>query len=138
MGGTPPNISHILTKSHGVYGAASITLGRGPKKIELVLPTDCDPDDLLLPRNLRGEPHPDIVPGFKACLGVPRHPSVDGDFILKAMRQVAYRHWSLLELVADVSEEHPFAALRLLRVCGVSRFVHILVAVQPESASLFA
>jgi hypothetical protein len=62
----------------------------------------------------------------------------DGDFILDALRQVAVHHNNLLELVGDVSEENPFAALRLLQLCMVNRFGHILSTVPTESASLFA
>ena len=76
--------------------------------------------------------------GFKAYLRVPRHPANDGDLILEALRQFAIHHDNLLELAGDVSEEDPFAALRLLKICGVNRFGHILSAVPPESGSLFA
>jgi len=57
---------------------------------------------------------------------------------MDALRQVADRHDNLLELVGNVSEKDPFAALRLLQVCGINRFGHILGAVPPEAASLFA
>ncbi len=114
MGITPPNIAHTLTQAHIIFEAAGITLGWGPKKTKLVLLTECDLDDLLLSRNQRGEPFLDIAPGFKACLGVSRHPVADGDFIVNALRHVADLHSNLLELVADVSEEDPFAAIRLL------------------------
>ncbi len=57
---------------------------------------------------------------------------------MNALHQLALRHDNLLELVRDVSEQDPFAALRLLQMCGVNRFGHILSAVPPEMASLFA
>jgi hypothetical protein len=60
------------------------------------------------------------------------------EFILAALQQVADHHDNLLELVGDVSEEYPFVALRLLQVCAVNRFEHILSAGPPEAASLFA
>ena len=91
-----------------------LQLGWGPKKTELVLPLNCDPDSLPLPRDPAGHPLPDIVSGFKACLGVPRHPACDENFITAALKPVALRHDSLLELVADVSDEDPLASLRLL------------------------
>jgi len=35
----------------------------------------------------------------------------------------------LLDLVEEIYEGDPFAALRLLEVCGVNRFSHVLNAV---------
>ena len=57
---------------------------------------------------------------------------------MEVLQQVADRHDNLLELVGDVSEEDPFVALRLLQVCAVNCFGHILSAAPPEAASLFA
>jgi hypothetical protein len=57
---------------------------------------------------------------------------------MDALRHVIVRHDNHLELVGDASQEDPFVALRLLQVCGVNRFGHILSAAPPESASLFA
>jgi len=48
------------------------------------------------------------------------------------------KHDRLLDLVEEVSEEDPFAALRLLRVCGVNRFGHVLIAVPPQKVQAFA
>jgi hypothetical protein len=45
--------------------------------------------------------------------------------------------YNLLELVTYVSNEHPFAALSLLQVCGVKRFGHILSVVPPRSLATF-
>ena len=39
---------------------------------------------------------------------------------------MARRHDNLLDMVADVADEDPFAALRHLQVCGVNRLGHIL------------
>ena len=103
---------------------------------DLVPPLDCDPDDLPLPRDQRGDLSPYVVQGFKASLGVPRHSVADNDFITDALKQVAERHGNLLELVVDVSDEVSFAALHLLHVCGVIRFGHILSDAPPELASL--
>ena len=138
MGGTPVQVADALTAAHGIYASVGLSIGWGPKKTELVLPTDCDPEELPISRNPRGEPLSDIVHGFKACMWVPRHPANDVELILEALQQVANRHDNLLELFGDVSEEDPFAALRLIQVCAVNRFGHILSAVPPEAASLFA
>jgi hypothetical protein len=40
--------------------------------------------------------------------------------------------------VEEVSEEDPFAALRLIEVCGVNRFGHVLIAVPPQKVHEFA
>ena len=50
---------------------------------------------------------------------------------------MARRHNNLLDLVADVADEDPFVALRLLQVCGVNMFGHILSAVPPNATSAF-
>ena len=42
-----------------------------------------------------------------------------------------------MDLVGVVSEEEPFAALRLLQVCGVNMFGHVLSAVPPENTATF-
>jgi hypothetical protein len=89
MGGEPVHVAHTLAAALDIYTNVGLQLGWGPKKKELVLPSDCDPDCLPLPHNLRCEPLPDIVQGFKVCLGVPRHPTGNNDFILGALRQLA-------------------------------------------------
>ena len=77
MGGKPTCVVHALTASPGIYETVSLLLGRGPKRTELVLPQGCNLDDLLLPRDSLEAPLPDGVLGFKACMGVPRHPNGD-------------------------------------------------------------
>ena len=114
MGGQPVLVAHTLTSAYVIYADVGLSLGWLSKKTKLVLPAGCEHGGLLLSRNLRGDPLPDIVQGFKACLGVPYHPAGDEDFILGALQQLAVRHDSLLELVGDVSEENSFATLRLL------------------------
>ena len=87
------------------------------------LPVDCDHDHISLPRDELRRPLPEVINGFKDCLGVPRHPTRCDIFITKAMLPLAERHDSLLDLVADVSEEDPFSALLLLQVFGFNRLV---------------
>jgi hypothetical protein len=72
-----------------------------------------------------------------ACIRVPRHPTCDENFITIALKPVALRHDSLLELVANVSAEDPLAALRLLQVCGINRYGQILSAVPHASLATF-
>ena len=104
-----------------------------PPKTELVLPSECDHGDLSLPRDVSGMPLPDVVTGFKAYLGVPRHPTNDPSFIDDVLGPMNSR----LDLVAFVSDEDPFGALRLLHVCGVNRFGHVLSAVPPGVTTTF-
>ncbi len=81
MGGVPTSVARVLTQASTLYAMVGLQLGWGPKKPELVPPPSCDPDELLLARDTDGRPLRDVVQGFKACLGVPRHPTSDGDFI---------------------------------------------------------
>ena len=92
----------------------------------MVLPLDCYPDDLFLPRVSAGHLLLEVVNGFKACLGVPRHPTSAVSFIIAALEPIASRYDNLMELVTNISEEDPFAALILSQVYGVNRFGHIL------------
>ena len=45
---------------------------------------------------------------------------------------------SLVDLFEEISIEDPFASLRLLQVCGVNRFGHIISAVPPPLVDQFA
>jgi hypothetical protein len=47
-------------------------------------------------------------------------------------------HDKLLDLTEEIADEAPFAALRLLQTCGISRFGHVLSAVPPPLAQAFA
>jgi len=60
------------------------------------------------------------------------------DFINKAMRKSAARYDRLLNQVKDIAEDDPFTALRLLQVCGVNRFRHVISAVPPAIIRQFA
>jgi len=62
-------------------------------------------------------------------LGIPHHNRMCVDFITKAMRKPAPRHDRLLLLVKDIAEEAPITALRLLQVCGVNMFGHVISTV---------
>ncbi len=126
-----------LDAASSMYVMIGLSLGLGPRKTELSLPLGCDPESLPLLRAAFGCPLPDIVPSFKACLGVPRHPSNCDSFIKAALSPLAQRHDDLLDLVEVVSEEDPFAALRLLQVCAVNMCGHVLSAVPPENTATF-
>jgi hypothetical protein len=60
------------------------------------------------------------------------------DFINKAMRKPADMHDQLLNLVKDIAEDDPLTGLRLLQVCGVNRFGHVISAVSPAIIRQFA
>ncbi len=60
------------------------------------------------------------------------------DFINKAMRKPAARHDRLLNLVKYIAEDDPLTTLRLLPVCGVNRFGHVISAVPPAIIREFA
>jgi hypothetical protein len=62
-------------------------------------------------------------------LGIPHHNRMCVDFITKVMRKPAPRHDRLLLLVKDIAEEAPITALRLLQVCGVNMFGHVISTV---------
>jgi hypothetical protein len=72
-----------------------------------------------------------VVIGFSSCLGVPRHASSDPTFTTSALANIGLSNDRLLDLVEYVGEEDPFVALRLLQVCGVQRFGHIISIVPP-------
>ena len=61
------------------------------------------------------------------------------DFTTKAMRKPAtLLHHRLLILVKDIAEKPLLTALRLLQVCGVNLFVHVISSVPPAIIRLFA
>ena len=53
---------------------------------------------------------------------------------MEALEHVARKHDNLLELVSNVSNEDPLAALRRVHVCGINWFGNILCAIPPESS----
>ena len=59
-------------------------------------------------------PAPQVVVGFKSCLGVPRHFSNDPEFVHDAMRKMGGAHDRLLDLTEEIEDVDPFVALRLL------------------------
>jgi len=69
---------------------------------------------------------------------VPRHANNDPQFITATLENLGVRHDKLMDRVESVANEDPFAALRLMYVCGVQRFGHILSAVPPPLVADFA
>ena len=99
---------------HALYAIVGLRLGCGQKKTYLVLTANSDLDDLPLLRDAVRNLLPDVVKGFKECMGVPRNPTSEGNFILNALEPVAARHDYLLELITDISEEDPFCGAKNL------------------------
>ena len=114
LGGVSVNVALPLEATTCLYGMIGLSLAWGPRKTELELPPECDPGCLPLPRNASGKPLHAVVSGFKACLESPRHSTNYGSFVNEALQPIARRHGNLLDLVVDVADEEPFAALRLL------------------------
>ena len=75
---------------------------------------------------------------MKSCLGVPRHFSNDPEFLHDAMRKMDGAHDRLLDLTKAIANEDPFATMRLLQTCGISKFGHVLSDVPPALAQDFA
>ena len=71
MGGVPVNVAVALDAASGLYAMIGLSMGWPPRKTELQLPDNCDQDTLPLPRDKLGRPLPEVVEGFRACLGVP-------------------------------------------------------------------
>ena len=132
----PTSMAVALSAAPAIYKKTGLRIGWGTRKTELILPPDVDSQSFLslLPQTCL----PSIVTGFSACLGVPRHPSNDPEFISNSLALLGVRHDRLLDLIEDIATEDPFAGLRLLQVCGVNRFGHIISVVPPPLVLQFA
>ena len=76
-------------------------------------------------------------PGFKKCLGCPRHPSNDSTYILQHLKDVEARHDRLLAHLRGMARAEPHAALRILQVVGVRRFQHLMRTLPPSVCDIF-
>eukprot|EP00873_Tetraselmis_striata_P041685 jgi/Tetstr1/461949/TSEL_007027.t1 len=77
---------------------------------------------------------PHLVTGFRRCLGVPRHRKLDPTFVRDALRRPAARQDANLLMARDIADAgHIHASMRLVQVCGVKRFAHLLRGLPPES-----
>ena len=128
----------VFRTAPAIFSKVGLRLGYGPGKTELVLPKECSVEDFPYPLSDPSVPAPQVVAGFKSCLGVPRHFDNDPEFLHTALQSMGASHDRLLDLTEEVADEDPFAALRLLQVCGVQRFGHVLSAVPPPLAQAFA
>jgi hypothetical protein len=96
----PGHMAVALAAAPSLYNKVGLRIGWGPGKTELILPPGIDSDSFLT--NLGPECRPSLVTGFTSCLGVPRHPTNDPDFISESLRTLGQRHDRLLDLVEDV------------------------------------
>ena len=120
-----------LTPAHAIYLRMGIRIAWGPDKTELVLPIECNPKDFPTHLDSLGEGLPHIVVVFTAWHGVPRHASNDLELTVASLECLGVSHDRLLELVDAVADEDPLAALRLLQVCKIYCFDHIMSSVPP-------
>jgi hypothetical protein len=125
----PETLATVLAQAQIFFEKASMKIGYDPGKTELILPRGYDRDTFPYSLDDLDDPAPQVVPGLKACLGVPRHFANDQAFITDVLQDMGANHDCLLDLVEEISDEDPLASLRLLQVCGVSWFGHVLSAV---------
>ena len=110
----------------------------GPGKIEMILPTGTDLVTVLAQLDTLGGGLPHIVPSLTTCLDIPLHVVNDPSLISDVLASVGTRHDRLLDLVEEVADEEPFSDLRLLQVCGVQCFDHIISKVPPPLVHMVA
>ena len=104
----------------------------GRRNQNLLSPRGWTPRLLLsLVRGEDGRILPHLVEGLAACLGILRHRRMCVDFISKATKKLAARYDRLSQLARGIAEDAPLAAVRLLHVCGVSQFGHVIAVVPP-------
>jgi hypothetical protein len=89
LGGVHWNVALALDAASVLYAMIGLSLGWGPRKTELQLLVECEHDHLPLPRDKSGRPLPEVVNGFRACLGVPWHPTNCDMRITEAMLPLA-------------------------------------------------
>ena len=127
----PEQMATVFRTAPTIFGKVGLRIGYGPGKTELILPKGTTANEFPYPLEDPETPAPHIVPGFKSCLGVPRHFDNDPEFLHASLQSMGEAHDRLLDLTEEIADEDPFAALRLLQTCGIQRFGHVLSAVPP-------
>jgi len=123
-------MANTLVASPAIYRKVGLWIGCGPGKTELILHPD--PSAFHSTLEVSGGGLPNVVISFTLCLGAPRHASNDGSGLgTSTLAIICFRQDRLLDLVEDVADEDPFAALLILQVCGVQRVGHVISAVPP-------
>ena len=85
--GPPMNVAAMISAAPALYTKVGLRIGHGPAESELTLPSDVDPETLLLLRGEDGSILPHLVQGLEACLDVPRHRLMCANFTAKASRR---------------------------------------------------
>jgi hypothetical protein len=119
----------VLHEAPGIFGKVGLRIGYGLEKTELILPKDCPREAFRYPLDDPQVPAPQVVDGFKSCMGVPKRFQNDLEFVHNFLQAMGSAHDRLLDLTEEIADENPFVALRLLHTCGISRFGHVLSAV---------
>ena len=135
--GPPGDCARALSSVELLFATVGLQIGWGPGKTEVCLPPGADTAASALPTGADGSLLPVVTEGFSRCLGIPRHPEQDSEFLQSALSGPAARLGRLLGLVTGMSPEHPAEALRLLQLCAVSRFAHFMRGLPPNAAADF-
>jgi len=85
-------MAEVLAHVPSIFGKFDLRIGLGPGKTELILLEGYDESALPCPLDDPGVAAPHVVPGFSACLGVPRHFSNDQEFISRALQDLGVKH----------------------------------------------
>ena len=131
-------MAEALASAPSNYKKVGFRIGLGLGKTELILSPECDPNTFLSRLEAVGGGLPHVVNGFSLCLGLPRHALNNSKFVTLALVGIGVHHNRLLYVVEDVTDEDPFAALRLLQECGVHCFGYIINSVTPRLVYDFA
>jgi len=131
-------MAEVLQQALEIYGKVGLRINLGPGKTYLILPKSYVRSSFPYPLDDPGVAAPRVIQGFSTCLGVPRHIDNKHAFIIDALTAIGAKHDRLLNLSEEISDDTPFATLRLLQVCGITRFGHVLSAVPHAKAREFA
>jgi hypothetical protein len=71
----------VMHQAPGIFGKVRLRIDYGPRKTELILPRDCSRQNFPFPLDDPQVQAPQVVAGFKSCLGVPRHFDNDPEFL---------------------------------------------------------
>ena len=82
----PEKMAEVLAQASGIFGRVKLRIGFGPGKTKIIIPKSYERNIFPYPVNSPGTVAPHVVQGFSSCLGVPRHSTIDQDFITSALR----------------------------------------------------
>jgi hypothetical protein len=129
----------VIHQAPCIFSKVELRIGYEPGKTELIQLQGCSRQDFPFPLD---DPHaaaPQVVACFKSCLGVPIRFDNDPEFLNDALQAMGTTLDMLMGMAEEVADEQdPFATLRRLQTCGISRFGQVLSAVPPPLAQAFA